>query len=368
LLGIGFDSGGSRTSYAFNRGEGAIVVSGNEAGASIANARDASSMGRTVCWIAEVIRSQPDDDICAWIGAAGFSASTSSAIVQEFAEPMRELGKWMEQEDRQCRVFIANDAVSILKSPPLLGAGVVAIVGTGSVVMGAHPMCEEGVVKRGGYEWLVSDEGSGVWMTLQSTRLLLHDIQSRGPSEYHSALLDRLADYFGVSEDEIADIPSSHRALAKIDLVARRMAASRSDAKRFFARFVYPHIFDLASLESGRAHDPIAAEVINQSVEQIAEEVSAVAEILAAHTADEPNLRERLPLVVGGSIAANPLYEQLFRARISSATRFISSVDMTGDSADDFADLAYHYLQSDDRARRATARSFDPLHPVVRLL
>ena len=98
---------------------------------------------------------------------------------------------------------------------------------------------------------MVSDEGSVVWMTLESIRLHLADIEARGPVDYHSALLDRLADHVGISESELSDIPSSHVALAKADLVARRMAESRMDAKRFFGRFVYPHIFDLASLEPG---------------------------------------------------------------------------------------------------------------------
>lgn len=368
MLGIGIDSGGSRTSYACDQGEGAIQVSGNETGASIADARDAGAMRAAIEWIIDVVQSQSDPEICVWIGAAGFSASTAHSIVGQFAEPMRDLGGWMEDQDRHCEVFIANDAVSLLKSPPLLGSGVVAIVGTGSVVMGAHPQCPDGVVKRGGYEWLVSDEGSGVWMTLQCIRLLLRDIQERGAQDYHSALLDRLADFLDIADTEIADIPPSHRALAKIDLIARRTAASRPDAKRFFARFVYPHVFDLASLESGKAHDPIAAEVLGQSVELVVEGVRVVADTLAAYTADEPNLRESFPLIIGGNIAGNPLYDQLLRAQVSSSCRFISSIDFAGDAADEFAALGSHYLQTDARTRRALAKSFDPLHPVAKLL
>jgi N-acetylglucosamine kinase-like BadF-type ATPase len=368
LLGIGFDSGGSRTSYGCYGGTCAIQVSGNEAGVSIADARDADAIRTAIGWIIDIIQSQSDPEICAWIGAAGFSASTAHSIVEQFFKPMRDLGEWIQDHDRQCEVFIANDAVSILKAAPLLGNGVVAIVGTGSVVMGAHPKCPEGVVKRGGYEWLVSDEGAGVWMTLQCIRLLLRDIEARGARHYHSPLLDRLADFLEISDAEIEDIPSSHRALAKIDLIARRTAASRQDAKRFFARFAYPHIFDLAALEAGKPHDPIAAEVLSQSVELVVENVRVVSDTLAAYTADEPNLRERLPLVVGGSIAANPLYDQLLRAQVGSSCRFVSSIEAIGGGADLFASLSAQYLAADLRERRAIAKSFDPLHPVVRLL
>lgn len=178
--------------------------------------RGAESVAQAGEWIADVVASQDDDDeICVWIGVAGFSGATARGISERLGPSMRALGKQMEETDRQCEIFISNDAVALLKAPPLMGASVVAIVGTGSVVMGAHSACPDGVVKRGGYEWLVSDEGSGVWMTLESIRLLLSDIEARSPLDYHSALLDRLADHVGVSEAELADIAASHVALAK---------------------------------------------------------------------------------------------------------------------------------------------------------
>lgn len=368
MLGIGITSGGTRTNYALSRGEGALEVSRNETGSSIADARSRETVAQVGEWVADIVSSQDDDEICVWVGAAGFSASTARGIQERLAPAMRSLAKEMEESDRHCEVFLCNDAVALLKAPPLLGSGVVGIVGTGSVVLGAHPSCQDGVVKRGGYEWLTSDEGAGVWMTLQSIRLLLTDIEARGPRDYHSALLDRLADHVGVSDSELADIPSSHVALAKADLVARRMAESRVDAKRFFGRFVYPHIFDLASLEPGKPHDPIASEVLNQSVTHIVSSIRIVSDILAAHTADEPNARQKLPLILGGNIAANPLYDQRLRAAVSSQCRAISSVEAIGDPSNALAELGFHYLESDHKERRAIRKSFDPLHPVVKLM
>lgn len=367
MIGIGIDSGGSRTTYAIDDGSGTIQI-GTECGSSISDSRDTQSVRMTLEWILDVIESQTDDEICVWIGAAGFAANTARSIGEVFSGPFKALGRRLEEDGRHCEAFIANDAVSLLKAPPLFGAGLVAIVGTGSVVMGAHPSFPNGVVQRGGQEWVVSDEGSGVWMTIQATRQLLKDIEVRGSQNYRSALLDRLADYLGISEADIADIPPSHRAFAKAGLVARRMAGSRPDTKRFLAQFVYPHIFDLASLEPGRPHDPIAAEVIDASTRVITDDVTAVSETLAAHTADDPNLREKLPLVVGGNIAANSVYDQRLRARVSSRCRFISSVTAVGDSADELATLALHYLNSSARDQRAIAKGFDPLNPVLKLL
>lgn len=368
MVGIGFDSGGSRTTYSIDRGDGPVVESGNETSASLADARGSASVQAAVRWIVEVIHDQQDDEIVAWIGAAGFSAATSRAIQEQFAVELHELSAKLEEEERHCEVIVANDAVSILKAPPLGGAGVVGIVGTGSVVLGAHPSCPVGIIKRGGWEWLASDEGAGVWMTLQCIRLLLHDIQARGPLEYRSVLLDRLADYLSIGDDDLQHIPSSHRAMAKAELIARRASENRADAKRFFANFVHPHIFDLAILKTGQPHDPLAAQVLEESVRAIAQEAASVSETLAAHTADEPNQRETLPMVVGGKIAANAHYEELLRSAVTSTCRSIHSVETIGDAADRLAALAFRYLVAGARGKAAITRAFDPLHPVTRLL
>jgi N-acetylglucosamine kinase-like BadF-type ATPase len=368
MIGIGFDSGGTRTSYAIDAGDGPEKQIGSEAPVSIADARGELTSRAAIDWIVKVILDQDDDEIVVWIGAAGFSTSTAPAIERNFAGPLEELTEHLETSGRYCEIYIANDAVSILKAPPLLGRGVAAIVGTGSVVLGAHPSCAQGVVKRGGLEWLVSDEGAGVWMTLQSVRLLVRDIQTRGSQDYHSVLLDRLADFLDISYEDTQHVPASHRAMAKADLIARKISISRADAKRFFAGFAYPHIFDLAVLEAGRPYDPIAAEVLQQSVKTIAEAVRSVSDTLAAHTADEPNRREKLPLVVGGNIAANPYYDQLLRAEISSNCRFIDSVTAIGDAAGTYARLSMHYMRADPRSRATIAHAFDPLHAVLRLL
>ncbi len=368
MLGLGFDSGGSRTTYAIDHGRGSENETGNEAAVSLADARGASSVEAAIDWMLEIVRSCDDDDIVAWIGAAGFSAAAAGAIQERFEKPIRDLAHQLETEDRHCEIFIANDAISILKSPPLNGAGVAAIVGTGSVVLGAHPACPEGVVQRGGREWLVSDHGSGVWMTLECIRALIRDIEARGSQDYHSVLLDRMMDFLSIPADVTSHIPATHRALAKADLIARRAAENRPDTKRFFANFVYPNIFDLAVLQAGRPHDPLAAEVLSESVRLITEEIRVVSEALAAYTADEPNRRELLPVVIGGNIAANPHYADQLRAAVSSSCRFVSSVDTIGDAADAFAALAFEYARSKPKERAGLTKAFDPLHPVVRLL
>lgn len=368
MVGVGFDSGGTRTSYAIDRGAGSERQIGTESAVSLANARGEASMRAAVEWMMRIIQDQDDEEVIAWIGAAGFSASTAESIKGHFAEPLRALEAAMETSGRHCEVFIANDAVSILKAPPQLGVGVAAIVGTGSVVLGFHPACTEGIVKRGGFEWLVSDEGAGVWMTLECARRLLHDIQDRGAAGYDSVLLERLSDYLGVTFSDVRHVPESHRALAKADLIARKISEPRLDTKRFLANFVYPHLFDMAIIDANAPHDPIAAEVLNESVRVITDGVRSVSDLLAAHTADEPNAREKLRVVVGGNIAANRHYSQLLKNSVAEKCRYVESVEMIGDAADELAALSFYYGNAESKERTRLARSFDPLHPVLRLL
>src|SRR3954452_15403327 len=107
MLGIGFDSGGSRTTYSLNRGGEVVRSESSECADSIADARGSRSMRAATAWIAQVLESQSDEDVCAWIGAAGFSGSSAHAITEAFESVvprLRDTGKNIE-------VFIANDAV-----------------------------------------------------------------------------------------------------------------------------------------------------------------------------------------------------------------------------------------------------------------
>lgn len=368
MLGIGFDSGGTHTSFALDRGEGYVQTPRNEATWSISDARGDSSSREAVRWISSIVQEQPDEEVCVWIGAAGFAGASIRDIRDLFEGAVSQIADTYERSGRCCEMYICNDAVSILKAPPLLGTGVAAIVGTGSVVMGAHPGYRSGLMKRGGLEWLVSDHGSGVWMTLECIKRLLRDIQTHGGQNYHSPLLDRLCDFFSVPADAMQDIPASHRPSAMAEAIARKTASNRSDAKRFFASFVYPHLFDLCTLDAGRTHDPIAAEVLDASVQMISDEIVAVSEALAAHTADDPNLRESLPVVVGGNIAANPAYSQRLTSALSAKGRYIESVASIGDPAPSLAALAVRILQAAPGEKAALTASYDPLHPVLRLL
>jgi N-acetylglucosamine kinase-like BadF-type ATPase len=363
MLGIGFGSGGSRTTIAIDRGEGPITPEGNECGESISDARSDQSRIAAMEWISQRIRAQEERELCAWIGAVGFSGASVATVQEEF----RPLVQALERNGRSVDLFIANDAVSLLKAPPMNGTGIIAVVGTGSVVMGTHPDCLEGVIRRGGFEWLVSDEGSGVWMTLESVRVILDEIREGGLLDNDSPLLDRLCDYFRVDSEYVSSVPHQYRAFARADLVARIVAKTDSGSKRRLAGFVYPHLFDLADNRPGKPHDPLAAKVLARSVRIITRHIDEVSKELAAHTADQMSARWLPPVVVAGNIATNPQYETRLRSAVAEC-KSVGPVETVGDSALQLASLAYRYLTLSRAEQRALAQSFDPLHAVVKLL
>ena len=155
LVGIGIDSGGTHTTFAVKRGDDSKPAAMAESSSTLSDARSAMSMRRAAEWMVSRVADQvrPGDECCVWIGAAaGIAATTTSVFEQAFEVPLHQLAG----RNIDCEIFIANDAASILKSPPLHGQGIVAIVGTGSIVVGAHPACPDGIIRRGGYDgWLV---------------------------------------------------------------------------------------------------------------------------------------------------------------------------------------------------------------------
>lgn len=362
MIGLGFDSGGTHTTYAVADGTRVDWPDGNECRDSISSARGDESTKEAIDWIHRKIKQRQDDDLCVWIGAAGFSGANASAFRELFAPLVQDV----QDSGRRCEVFLANDAVSILKAPPLLGNGVAAIVGTGSVVLGAHPR-SQGVVKRGGCEWLVSDEGSGVWMTLECIKRLLRDVQAGTTEDFHSPLLDRLVDEFQIKSPYIAQMPRSHRALASVEMLARKLSEGREDLKRDLAGFIYPDLFGLALGKPGQGYDRIAAEVLDASVGIIVKAIDEVSTEVAAHSADAKGDRDRVDVVVGGNIAANDAYA----AKLVPAAhdcRYVGTVETVGDAAGRFAELAWLYLTADGGVRNGIRARFDALHPVLQLL
>jgi N-acetylglucosamine kinase-like BadF-type ATPase len=69
-----------------------------------------------------------------------------------------------------CQVSVVHDARLVLAAAGL-DSGVALIAGTGSVAYGRTPDGRE--AQRGGWGWMVGDEGSAVWFTREAVRLVM---------------------------------------------------------------------------------------------------------------------------------------------------------------------------------------------------
>lgn len=68
-----------------------------------------------------------------------------------------------------CRVSVVHDARLVLAAAGL-DSGIALVAGTGSVAFGRAPDGRE--AQRGGWGWLLGDEGSGVWIAREAARLV----------------------------------------------------------------------------------------------------------------------------------------------------------------------------------------------------
>jgi N-acetylglucosamine kinase-like BadF-type ATPase len=369
LVGIGVHSGGTNTTCALVHGDAANPEIVGETSNSISDVRGRNAIRATAEWIARVVlaHTQEHDEICVWIGAAAsFPGVAAESVVEEFEASLKDL-KALRPD---CEVYIANDAVSLLKAPPTLGKGVAAIVGTGSIALGNHPAYDH-VVRCGGHQFPVGDQGAGVWMTVEAVRLLIDEIESLGSLHYQSALLDRLCDYFDVSDASLKGLPDRHSPLTRADALAAKIAKARDDNKRYIAGFVHPHLLDLAS--GGRGpQDPVAARVVGESVDVVSQQIRKVSEVLAAYaaaayTTDNEYEPVTLPLVVGGSIPANEFYGEKLQASLKEC-KYLEPVELIGDAAGQFSQLAKHFLRSPTRERKLVRRRLDQSHEVLQVL
>jgi glucosamine kinase len=178
------DAGGSRTlATAFLPGRGSKSWSRESfAIASVGSARSQSVLETLL------------RDIREWSGTGidvGCIASSSMPVADEAPPPSRLL-EVIAQHAPQGLVVLVNDVVPLLWSSPLGGVGVVICSGTGSCVLGRD--AESGMIKVGGHEHIVSDQGSAYSIARAALRAAAYDADGigactalRGEAETHFA-------------------------------------------------------------------------------------------------------------------------------------------------------------------------------------
>ncbi|HEY0870049.1 MAG TPA: BadF/BadG/BcrA/BcrD ATPase family protein [Acidothermaceae bacterium] len=165
------DAGGSRTTAEAAR-------SGEQAQTWSRESFAIASAGRTQ---AQAVLTSLLDDIRAWADpdeSLGCIASSSMPVGQEAPAP-RSLVEVIEKHAPRGRVVIVNDVVPLLWSAGIAGVGIVLCSGTGSCVLGRDARGQ--LVKVGGHEHIISDQGSGYSLARTALRAAARDADSTGP-------------------------------------------------------------------------------------------------------------------------------------------------------------------------------------------
>jgi glucosamine kinase len=97
-------------------------------------------------------------------------ACCAGAAGAEVPEARARLDALLRRLLPDSRVCVVHDARLVLAAAGL-DAGIALIAGTGSVAYGRTADGRE--AQRGGWGWMIGDEGSGVWITREAARLVM---------------------------------------------------------------------------------------------------------------------------------------------------------------------------------------------------
>jgi len=221
---------------------------------------------------------QTVDSAC--LALAGTGRASDSERVRTWAETARIAGN----------LQVVHDAEPLLAAGTPDGVGVAVVAGTGSFAYGRSG---NGKTHRaGGYGHLFGDEGSGYWIARQALGHVARASDGRGPA---TQLTEMISTKLGVSD---------------IDPLLSTIYQEWSSPARL-ASLAEPVI------DSAEAGDRLAAGLVNQAGNELAELVIAVGTHLA------PALQP-IPLAMAGSLLvhAAPLQQTLIRRLSHSDLEF----------------------------------------------
>lgn len=109
-------------------------------------------------------------ELLARLGDIEPRACCAGAAGAEVPAARRRLESLLARLLPDCQVAVVHDAHLVLAAAGLQ-SGVALIAGTGSVAYGRGPDGRE--VQRGGWGWMIGDEGGGAWITREAVRMLM---------------------------------------------------------------------------------------------------------------------------------------------------------------------------------------------------
>jgi glucosamine kinase len=192
------DAGGSHTLVRIRRADGSERT-WEEASCAIAAIGQAQAIHQ-LRGILEIVRSE----LAGATALRGCIASSSYPVAAE-APPPEPLVRVIVGSGCTGRAMLVNDVVPLLWSDHLGGHGVIVNSGTGSSVIGRNRA--GGLLKLGGHEHILSDQGSAYSMAREGLRAATRAADGLGPA---TTLLARAEAFYGRSA------PSLGRWLAEL--------------------------------------------------------------------------------------------------------------------------------------------------------
>jgi N-acetylglucosamine kinase-like BadF-type ATPase len=209
-------------------------------------------------------------------------ARTAAGDPSPFAAVYLALTGGAREGEEIARALLDADAVLAEGDPPAAlacgtfgGPGIGLIAGTGAVALAENAGGER--IDRGGWGYLVGDEGSGYWIGMRAIQAASRALDGRGPA---TRLVERILSFYG---------ETSLRAVA---------------SRIYGFELERPEIAALAPvvMEEADAGDPVARRVVDEAAEELTVLLEAVA--VAAGFTEE---RERVIVAAGGVLRPGSL-------------------------------------------------------------
>jgi N-acetylglucosamine kinase-like BadF-type ATPase len=132
--------------------------------------RDVEGPGANVATLDSRLMTERVTELLRSLGEIRPSACCAGAAGAEVAEGRARLESLLGRLLPDCAVAVVHDARLVLAAAGV-ESGIALIAGTGSVAFGRSSDGRE--AQRGGWGWMLGDEGGGVWIAREAARLVL---------------------------------------------------------------------------------------------------------------------------------------------------------------------------------------------------
>ncbi len=227
----------------------------------------------TVLYVLEFLSRSGQEIQGVGVGVAGlYRDEERQGLLSALKEQLEDIGHIVVTSDLETAAYAA-----------LLGRpGVVVVGGTGLIAYGQDALGHK--VRRGGYGFLLGDEGSGFWLGLQGLMAAIKAFEQRGPA---TQLVEKILEKTAM-ENFVEAIP-------------------------YFYADPQKRIADLAPLvlDAAMAQDTVAERIVEEGTEEVAR--------LVESTVRELQLPEDFMVKLSGGIFQNAYYFHRTRQAIQKA-------------------------------------------------